>query len=160
MLVRDGPARALPAQADRQAQAFVILDGIIGAATPSIEVVEAGCPALRVTYSSLPPRPDLFRVGMLDDLILALRDSLGRLERLLPAGGLSPVAELQLATLLHSQAGLLSAIAGELALRAHEDLGRFGTEVVEVAWRARDPETAACEVAEAFLCLNNTNSER
>jgi hypothetical protein len=83
---------------------------------------------------------------MLDDLALALRASLVRLERLGPAPADSPMAELQLATLLHSQAGLLSAIAGELEARAHEELGRFGAQVVELACRAADPETAACEV--------------
>jgi hypothetical protein len=90
---------------------------------------------------------------MLDALIPALRASLGRLERLGPLPSDSPIAELQLATLLHSQAGLLSAIAGELEARAHEDLGRFGAQVVEVASRASDPETAACEVADAFIAL-------
>jgi hypothetical protein len=90
---------------------------------------------------------------LLDDLIPALRASLERLERLGPLPSDSPIAELQLATLLHSQAGLLSAIAGELETRAHEDLGRFGAQVVEVASHASDPETAACEVAQGFLSL-------
>jgi len=96
---------------------------------------------------------------MLDDLIPALRASLGRLERLGPLPSDSPIAELQLATLLHSQAGLLSAIARELEARAHEDLGHFGAQVVEVASHASDPETAACEVAEAFLGLNRVKRE-
>lgn len=94
--------------------------------------------------------------GVLDDLILALRASLGRLERLRPPAADSPIAELRLATLLHSQAGLLSAIAGELETRAHDDLGRFGAQVVELAAQAGDAETAACEVAEAFLRLGGT----
>jgi len=97
---------------------------------------------------------------MVDDLIPALRASLGRLERLGPPPSDSPIAELQLATLLHSQAGLLSAIAGELEARAHDDLGRFGAEVVELASRASDPESAACEVAEAFLGRNRVKSEQ
>ena len=90
---------------------------------------------------------------MLDDLIPALRVCLGRLERLGPLPSDSPIAELQLATLLHSQAGLLSAIADELEARAHEDLGRFGAQVVEAASHACDPEAAACEVADAFIAL-------
>lgn len=90
---------------------------------------------------------------MLDDLVSALRASLARLERLGTAGTQSPMAELQLAALLHAQAGLVSAIAGELEARAHEDLGRFGAQVVELASRAADPDSAACEVAEAFLAL-------
>jgi hypothetical protein len=91
--------------------------------------------------------------NLLEELLPALRASLERLERLgVPPAG-SPIAELQLATLLHAQSGLLLAIAGEMETRAHTDLGRFGAEVVELAAKANDAETAACEVAEAFLAL-------
>jgi hypothetical protein len=90
---------------------------------------------------------------VLADLVPALRASLERLQRLGPAPADSPMAALQLATILHAQAGLLSAIAGELETNAHEEMGRFGAEVVELAARASDPETAACEVAEAFIGL-------
>jgi hypothetical protein len=90
---------------------------------------------------------------MLDDLVSALRVSLERLERVAPQPAVSPMAERQLAILLYSQAALLAAIAGELEARAHEELGRFGAEMVELASHAASPETAACEVADAFLGL-------
>ncbi len=90
--------------------------------------------------------------GLIDALVPVLRGSLERLERVTSCAE-SPLAELRLATLLHAQAALLGAIAAELEARAHEDLGRFGAEVVEEASRAVDAETAACAVAEAFLKL-------
>jgi hypothetical protein len=95
----------------------------------------------------------LARAGMLDQLISALRVSLERLERLAPQPAASPMAERQLAILLYSQTAILAAIAGELDARAHEQLGRFGAEMVELACHAADPETAASEVADAFLGL-------
>jgi hypothetical protein len=91
--------------------------------------------------------------SVLEELIPALRSSLGRLERLLMTAPHSPIAELRLATLLRSQAALLSALAGELGGRAYEDLGRFGAEAVEAACKAADAETSACQVADAFLRL-------
>ncbi len=97
---------------------------------------------------------------MLEELIPVLRASLGRLERLRPPAADSPIAELRLAAVLQAQAGLLSAIAGELETRAHDDLGRFGAEVVALASQAADPETAACQVAEAFLNLRSVKSEQ
>jgi hypothetical protein len=95
----------------------------------------------------------LARAGMLEALSSALRVSLERLDRVAPRPAVSPMAERQLAILLYSQAALLAAIAGELEARAHEELGRFGAEVVDLACHASDPETAACEVADAFLGL-------
>jgi hypothetical protein len=92
---------------------------------------------------------------MLDHLVPALRAALARLERLPPPSASSPLAELELATQLHAQAALLSAIAHELAARTHDDLGRFGAQVVASAARASDAEAAACEVAEAFLGLTS-----
>jgi hypothetical protein len=94
---------------------------------------------------------------MLGDLLPPLRDAVERLERLGPLPPDSPLAELRLATSLHALAGLLGAIARELETRAHDDLGRFGAQVVEIAARSRDPEAAASEVANAFLQLSRVS---
>ena len=95
---------------------------------------------------------------MLDDLVSVLRASLGRLESLDPGSRDSPIAELRLATQLHAHAGLVAALAAELEARAHEDLGRLGARLVELASRAPDPESAASEVAEGFLALGGRSA--
>jgi hypothetical protein len=40
-----------------------------------------------------------------------------------------------------------------------EDLGRFGAQVVELASKTADAETAVCEAGEAFLKLNRVKRE-
>jgi hypothetical protein len=90
---------------------------------------------------------------MLNDLIATLRVSLERLERFERRSPTSPGATLHLASTLRGYAAILQAVAAELDGRVHEDLGRFGAQVVERARHTPDPERAASEVADAFLAL-------
>lgn len=88
-------------------------------------------------------------------LLPLLHESLRRLEALSMTDDVSPTAVLHAADALAVHGALLTALAHELQVSAHDDLGRYAAEVADAAGNAPTPAAAATAVAEAFLRLHD-----